>query len=113
MPATVTEKYAARDPEDEIRKAFALFDEDSTGKITLKVRRPRRRRCRCRCRCRRRRRHHHAAAALQNMRRIARELGEALSEDEMAAMIEEFDRDGDGAITEDDFLYIMKQTSVF
>lgn len=49
----------------------------------------------------------------QNMRRIARELGEGLSEDEMAAMIEEFDQDGDGAITEEDFTYIMKQTSVF
>lgn len=47
------------------------------------------------------------------MRRIARELGEGLSEDEMAAMIEEFDQDGDGAITEEDFTYIMKQTSVF
>lgn len=80
----MTDKYSARDPDEEIRKAFALFDEDGTGKITLK-----------------------------NMRRIARELGEGLSEDEMAAMIEEFDRDGDGAITEEDFMYIMKQTSVF
>ena len=36
-PHTVTEKYAARDPEEEIRKAFALFDEEGNGKITLKV----------------------------------------------------------------------------
>ncbi|CAE7903607.1 CETN2, partial [Symbiodinium sp. KB8] len=32
----MTEKYAARDPEEEIRKAFALFDEEGNGKITLK-----------------------------------------------------------------------------
>ena len=58
-------RYAARDPEAEMRKAFALFDEDGSGRISAK-----------------------------NLRRIARELGETLGEDEIAAMIEEFDRDG-------------------
>ena len=37
------------------------------------------------------------------MRRIARELGENLSEDELRAMIEEFDNDKDDAINLSEF----------
>jgi centrin-3 len=80
----VSTKYAERDPEDEIRKAFSLFDDDKTGKISLK-----------------------------NMKRIARELGENLTDDELQAMIDEFDRDNDGEISTDEFLYIMKQSTMY
>ena len=74
------DKYSERDPNDEIRKAFELFDDDRTGKI-----------------------------GMRNMRRIARELGENLSEEELQAMIDEFDRDQDGEINEEEFNYIMRQ----
>ena len=47
------------------------------------------------------------------MRRVARELGENLTEDELQAMIDEFDRDKDGEISQDEFMYIMKQSSIY
>jgi len=40
-------------------------------------------------------------------------LGEVLSEDELNAMIEEFDKDQDGEINLEEFMAIMKQTSLY
>jgi centrin-3 len=80
----VTQKYAERDPEEEILKAFELFDNDNTGKINL-----------------------------SNLRRVARELGENLTDDELQAMIDEFDKDQDGKIDRNEFLSIMSQTSIY
>lgn len=51
--------------------------------------------------------------ARQNIRRIARELGETLSEEELQAMVDEFDKDQDGEIDINEFAYIMRQSSVF
>jgi centrin-3 len=80
----VGEKMAQRDPLEEIRKAFALFDDDHTGKITLK-----------------------------NLRRVARELGESMTDDELQAMIDEFDTDHDGQISEAEFIAIMDPQATF
>ena len=74
----VGDKMAQRDPIEEIRKAFALFDDDHTGKISIK-----------------------------NLRRVARELGEGMTDDELQAMIDEFDTDKDGQISEAEFIAIM------
>lgn len=78
------EKISNRDPTEEILKAFRLFDDDNTGRISLK-----------------------------NLRRVAKELSENISDEELMAMIQEFDRDGDGEIDEEDFIAILKSTSAF
>ena len=76
----MAQKILARDPREEILRAFELFDEGGKGKINL-----------------------------SDLRRVARELGEGLEEEELAAMIEEFDLDGDGAIDREEFLGICLQ----
>ena len=76
----MTQRILARDPREEILRAFELFDEGGKGKINL-----------------------------NDLRRVARELGEGLEEEELAAMIEEFDMDSDGAINREEFLEICMQ----
>ena len=78
--SVMAQRILARDPREEILRAFELFDEGAKGKINL-----------------------------NDLRRVARELGEGLEEEELAAMIEEFDLDGDGAINREEFLGICLQ----
>ena len=54
----VTERILARDPMDEIRRAFQLFDDDNTGKISLR-----------------------------NLRRVAKEIGDRLEDDELSVLL--------------------------
>ncbi|EME45080.1 hypothetical protein DOTSEDRAFT_170249 [Dothistroma septosporum NZE10] len=71
------QKIQERDPKEEIYRAFELFDQDNKGRIEL-----------------------------QDLRRVAQELGEGLQEEELQAMIEEFDVRGEGGITREEFLGI-------
>ncbi|KAI8503147.1 centrin-3 [Branchiostoma floridae] len=74
----MTDMMLDRDPREEVMKAFRLFDDDDSGKISLR-----------------------------NLRRVARELGENMTDEELRAMIDEFDKDGDGEINEEEFHAIM------
>merc|ERR1719261_1182478 len=80
----MSQKILNRDPKDEILKAFRLFDDDETGKISFK-----------------------------NLKRVAKELGERMTDEELQEMIDEADRDGDGEVNEEEFLRIMKKTNLF
>jgi centrin-1 len=82
--AIMTAKMAERDPREEIMKAFRLFDDDETGKITFK-----------------------------NLKRVAKELGENITDEELQEMIDEADRDGDGEVSEEEFFRIMKKSGLF
>lgn len=80
----MTAKMSEKDSREEILKAFRLFDDDETGKISFK-----------------------------NLKRVAKELGENMTDEELQEMIDEADRDGDGEISEEEFLRIMKKTSLY
>lgn len=49
---------------------------------------------------------------LQNLKKITKELGENVGDEELQSMITEFDRDQDGVINQNEFMYIMKQTAI-
>ena len=80
----MTTKMSEKDSKEEILKAFRLFDDDEKGKISFR-----------------------------NLKRVAKELGENMTDEELHEMIEEADRDGDGEINEEEFLRIMKKTSAW
>ena len=44
---------------------------------------------------------------------MAKEIGENMTDEELQEMIEEADRDGDGQVSEEEFLRMMKKTSLY
>merc|ERR1711937_763535 len=79
----MAEKMNQKDGKEEMMKGFALFDDDNTGKISFK-----------------------------NFKRVAKELGENLSDKELEEIIAEADTDGDGEISESEFLAVMVKTGL-
>lgn len=80
----MSEKIADKGAREEILKAFRLFDDDQTGKISFK-----------------------------NLKRVAVELGETLTDEELREMIQEADKDEDGEVNQEEFLRIMKKTCLY
>ena len=79
------EKMGERDPDAELRKAFEVFAEAGPGQAATA--RP--------------------TITVKHLRRIAKELGEDVRDEELMEMIEEFDQNGDGVIDEKEFRAIM------
>merc|ERR1711975_195092 len=77
----MAEKMNQKDGKEEMMKGFKLFDDDNTGKISFK-----------------------------NFQRVAKELGENLSDAELKEILAEADEDGDGEINEAEFLAVMEKT---
>jgi len=78
----MTAKISDTDSREDVMKVFRLFDDGDQGCITL-----------------------------ADLKRVADELGERLTEEELKEMIERADLDGDGKISPDEFINIMKKKS--
>lgn len=70
--------WSDKDSKEEIQKVFDLFDNDETGKISLR-----------------------------DLKRVAKELGETMTDAELLEMIERADIDQDGEINAEEFYAIM------
>jgi Ca2+-binding EF-hand superfamily protein len=74
------DKMFEKGSKEEIMKIFQLFDDEQSGKISFR-----------------------------NLKKIAIEIGENITDDEIRDMIDEADRDGDGALNFEEFYRVMKR----
>eukprot|EP00801_Mesodinium_rubrum_P006076 Mrub_06082.p1 GENE.Mrub_06082~~Mrub_06082.p1 ORF type:complete len:166 (+),score=59.98 Mrub_06082:505-1002(+) len=74
----MTARMSDKDTRSDIEKVFRLFDDDKTGKITF-----------------------------NNLKRVAKELGENMSDEDLMEMIDRADTDGDHAVNFEEFYAIM------
>jgi Ca2+-binding EF-hand superfamily protein len=77
-------RIGERDPEKELRDAFAVFDSDGSGCIDRK-----------------------------ELKRLMKKLGQALTEAELDAMMDEVDTNGDGEISFEEFKAMMVRRFFF
>ncbi len=74
----MTKRVNDKDSRANINKIFALFDDERTGFISIK-----------------------------NLRRVAQELGENISEEELQELVTRADLDQDGLVSEEEFYTIV------
>ncbi|KAJ1926123.1 hypothetical protein IWQ60_004058 [Tieghemiomyces parasiticus] len=74
---------AARNPADELRSLFAMFDVTGAGRISVR-----------------------------DLERVASELDEAIPAAELQEMVDMADRDGDGLVDLDDFTLVMRKVGL-
>jgi Ca2+-binding EF-hand superfamily protein len=72
-------RIGERDPDQELKDAFAVFDTDQSGSIDRK-----------------------------ELKRLMKKLGQKLSEQELDAMMDEVDTNGDGEISFEEFKALMQ-----
>ncbi|XP_008782222.2 caltractin [Phoenix dactylifera] len=77
----MTSKIGERDFREQLMKAFCIIDQDSNGKISA-----------------------------VDIQRLAKDLGENFTLEEIREMITEADRNGDGEVDADEFIRVMKRT---
>ena len=80
----MAERYRTRNPRDEIAKKFKEIDYNSSGHLSL-----------------------------QHLQKLARELGETMTDTDLIEIIEETDRSGTGEISLEDFTRVMKKTKLY
>lgn len=74
----MTSKISDKDSKGNVGKIFNLFDDEKTGSISVK-----------------------------NLRRVAQDLGEIISEEELNEMIDRASSTGDGLVSSEDFYVIL------
>jgi Ca2+-binding EF-hand superfamily protein len=80
----IRELLPTRNPREELEEAFKLFDIDGTGRITFK-----------------------------NLKDVVTSMGEQLTEQEIIEIITEADKRGEGDITLEEFIELIKDNAIF
>jgi Ca2+-binding EF-hand superfamily protein len=79
----LTARLSNKDSKENLKRVFALFDDEKSGFISIK-----------------------------NLRRVVKEVGENIDDSELQEMIERADLDNDGLISEEEFYAIMTRRSL-